>query len=64
MFPIRVITQMQLTMIKLCNAITKETTKIFCSHFCLILCASFKEKISQRKGFIRTQAVESWLKIY
>ena len=35
--------------IKLYNAITKEATKIFHSHFCLMLCVSFKErKVSQK----------------
>ena len=48
------------TMIKRYNAITKETIQIFHSHFDLILWASFKE----RKGFIETQAVDPWLKIY
>ena len=52
--------KLQLTMIKLYNAITKETTKIFHSHFCLMLCVSFKE----RKGFTGTQAVRPWLKIF
>ena len=47
-------------MIKLYNAITKETSQIFHSHFCLILCPSFKE----RKGFTETQDVNPWLKIY
>ena len=51
--------KLQLTMIKLYNAITKETTKKFHSHFCLMLCVSFKE----RKGFTETQAVRPWLKI-
>ena len=46
--------------IELCNAITKKTIQIFYSHFCLILCASFKE----RQGFTKTQAVKPWLKIY
>ena len=48
------------TTIKLYNAITKETIQLFHSHFCLILCASLKE----RKGFTETQAVNPWLKIY
>ena len=43
-----------------CNATTKETTKTFHLHFCLILCASFKKT----KGFTETQAVKPWLKIY
>ena len=42
--------KLQLTMIKLYNAITKEATKIFHSHFCVMFCASFKE----RKGFTET----------
>ena len=46
--------------VKLCNAISKETIKIFHSHFCLNLCASFKE----RKGFAETQVVKLWLKIH
>ena len=52
--------KLQLTMIKLYNAITKETTKIFHLHFSLMLCVSFKE----RKGFTETQAVRPWLKIF
>ena len=55
-----VLPKLQLTMIKLYNAITKETTKIFHSHFWLMLCVSFKE----RKGFTETQAVRPWLKIF
>ena len=58
-FLVLIITQLQLPRIKLYNAITKETTKIFHSHFCMMLCVSFKE----RKVFTETQAVESWLKI-
>ena len=50
--------KLQLTMSALYNAITKKTTKIFHSHFCLMLCVSFKE----RKGFTGTQAVRPWLK--
>ena len=52
--------KLHLTMIKLYNAITEETAKIFHSHFCLMLCVSFKE----RKGFTDTQAVTPWLKIF
>ena len=44
--------KLQLTMIKLYSAITKETTNIFHLHFRLMLCVSFKE----RKGFTETQA--------
>ena len=51
--------KLQLIMIKLYNAITKQTTKIFHLHFSLMLCVSFKE----RKGFTETQAVRPWLKI-
>ena len=49
--------KLQLTMIKLYSAITKETN-IFHSHFRLMLCVSFKE----RKGFTETQAVRPWKK--
>ena len=54
--------KLQLTMVELYtrNAITKETKKIFHSHFCLMLCVSFKE----RKDFTETQAVRPWLKIF
>ena len=52
--------KLQLTMIKLYSAITKETTKIFHSHFRLMFRVSFKE----RKGFTETQAVRPWLKIF
>ena len=52
--------KLQLTVIKLYRAITKETTKIFYSHFCVMLCVSFKE----RKGFTETLAVRPWLKIF
>ena len=54
MFLIYIITQLQLTIVKLDNVITMETTNIFYSYFCLMLCASFKE----RKGFTETQAVK------
>ena len=50
MFLVEIIAQLQLTMIKLYNVITKETNKLFHSHFCLILCASFKE----RRGLTET----------
>ena len=33
--------KLQFTMINLYKAITKKTTKIFHSHFCLMLCVSF-----------------------
>ena len=52
--------KLQLTMINLYKAITKETTNIFHSHFCLMLCVSCKE----RKGFTETQAVRPWLKFF
>ena len=60
MFLVQIIAQMQLTMIKLYNAITEETIKIFHSHFCLILCASFEES----KGLTEAQAVKPWLKFF
>ena len=50
MLLVEIIAQLQLTMIKLYNVITKETIKLFHSHFCLILCASFKE----RRGLTET----------
>ena len=49
MFLIQVVTQLQLTIIKL-YTITKEISKIFRLHFCLILCASFKEKKFHRNS--------------
>ena len=52
--------KLQLTIIKLYNVITKETTKIFHSHFCLMLYVSFKE----RKGFTETQAIRLWLNLF
>ena len=59
MFLVKIFARLQLTMIKLHDAITKGTIQIFHSHFCLILCASFKK----RKGFTETQAYKRWLKI-
>ena len=45
---------------QLYNASTEETISIFHSQFCLILCASFKE----RKNFTGSQADKPWLKTY
>ena len=54
MFLVQITAQLQLAMIKLQNAITKETIKIFHSHLLDSLRFSlFKE----RKGFTETQAV-------